>query len=126
MDAARDWVRVSGTPVAASSWTIRSRRMQVALITVAFIPNLTQFRDHVLYIRYVRRRLAHNWKNIPTHPNNTNPTTRDSPDLSEASVTTRSNDGRDELRNTERAHGCCRGPLHEEEAVKTRDEDQGL
>ena len=47
-------------------------------------------------------------------------------DVSEAPVGVHSNDRRDELRKTERGHEGNRRTLHEEEAVRTRDEDEGL
>ena len=81
--------------------------------------------DDVLYtyIRCVRRRLLRDWKrNTYPDPNNTDSTTRD---LNEAPVTIRSKNGRDELGDAERAHECCRRPLHKE-AVRTCDEDEGL
>ena len=59
-------------------------------------------------------------------PNDTNPTTRDGLDLGEAPVAVRGNNRRDELRNAEGTHEGERRTLHEEEAVRTRDEDEGL
>ena len=47
-------------------------------------------------------------------------------DLSEAPVAVRGDDRRDELGNAERTHEGDRRTLHEEEAVRTRDENEGL
>ena len=60
------------------------------------------------------------------NPDDTNPSTLDRVDLSEAPVTVRGNDRRHELRDAERAHESERRTLHEEEAVRTRDEDECL
>ena len=67
-------------------------------------------------------------KNETTYPNpdDTNPATRDCLDLGEAPVAVRSNDRRDELRDAEGTHEGERRALHEEEAVRARDEDEGL
>ena len=46
--------------------------------------------------------------------------------LREAPVTVRGNDRRDELRDAEGTHERIRGALHEEPAVRTSDEDEGL
>lgn len=46
--------------------------------------------------------------------------------LREAPVTVDSDDGRNELGNAEGTHESERGSLHEEEAVRTRDEDERL
>jgi len=59
-------------------------------------------------------------------PDDTNPSTGYSVDLGEAPVTEASDDGRDELSNTEGNHQGGRGTLHEEEAVRTGDEDESL
>ena len=63
--------------------------------------------------------------NVP-NPNNTDPATRDTLDLCEAPVCVYGNDRRNELRNAERAHESIRRSLHEEESVRTRNEDKGL
>ena len=47
-------------------------------------------------------------------------------DVGEAPVTVGGNDGRDELRDAEGTHESERRALHEEPAVRTRDEDEGL
>ena len=60
------------------------------------------------------------------NPDDTNPSTLDSLNLSEAPVTVRGNDRRDELRKAERTEQSNRRTLHEEEAVRTSDEDEGL
>ena len=67
-------------------------------------------------------------KRTETYPNpdDTNPATLNSLNLSEAPVTVRGDDGRHELGETEGAEQRDRGTLHEEEAVRTRDEDEGL
>ena len=64
--------------------------------------------------------------NTYPNPDDTNPTTLDRVNVGEAPVTVRSNDGRDELSKAERAEQGSRGTLHEEEAVRTGDEDEGL
>lgn len=63
-----------------------------------------------------------------THPNpdDTDPSTRDGLNLGEAPVTVRGNDRRDELGDAESTHERDRGSLHEEEPVRTRDEDERL
>ena len=60
------------------------------------------------------------------NPDNTDPTTLDGLDLGEAPVTVHSDDRRNGLRNAERTHESERRTLHEEEAVRTRDEDESL
>ena len=67
-------------------------------------------------------------KRTETYPNpdDTNPATRDGLDLREAPVAVCGDDRRDELRNAEGTHEGERRTLHEEEAVRTRDEDEGL
>ena len=60
------------------------------------------------------------------NPDDTNPATRDRVNLGEAPVGEASNDRRDELRNAEGTHERVRGTLHEEEAVRTGDEDKSL
>ena len=60
------------------------------------------------------------------NPDDTDPTTRDTVDLSEAPVGVHGDDGRHELSNTERAQESVRRTLHEEEPVRTRDEDERL
>ena len=60
------------------------------------------------------------------NPDDTNPATRDRLNLGEAPVAVRSDDRRDELRDAEGTHEGERRALHEEEAVRTRDEDEGL
>ena len=59
-------------------------------------------------------------------PNDTNPTTRNRLNVGEAPVAVRRDDRRDELGNAERTHEGERRTLHEEEAVRTRDEDESL
>ena len=59
-------------------------------------------------------------------PNNTNPSARDGVNLSEAPVGVSSDDGRNELRNGEGTHESDRRTLHEEETMRTGDEDQSL
>ena len=46
--------------------------------------------------------------------------------VGEAPVTVGGNDGRDKLRDAEGTHESERRALHEEPAVRTRDEDEGL
>ena len=60
------------------------------------------------------------------NPDNTDPTTLDRLDLSEAPVTVRSNDRGHKLGKAEGAEEGSRGALHEEGAVRTHDEDEGL
>ena len=59
-------------------------------------------------------------------PNDTNPTTRDGLDLGEAPVAVSSDDRRDELRNAEREEESVGRAFHEEESVRTSDEDERL
>ena len=59
-------------------------------------------------------------------PNDTDPATLNGSDISEAPVTVRGNDGGDELSETEGTEQRDRWTLHEEEAVRTGDEDKGL
>jgi len=59
-------------------------------------------------------------------PDDTNPTARNSVNLREAPVGKSSNDRGDELRNAESTQESRRGALHEEESVRTSDEDEGL
>ena len=60
------------------------------------------------------------------NPDNTDPSTRDRVNVGEAPVGVGGDDGGDELGETERTHEGERGTLHEEEAVRTGDEDQSL
>ena len=59
-------------------------------------------------------------------PHDTDPSTRDTLDLRESPVGVRGNDRGDELGNAESTHQGERGTFHEEESVRTRDEDQSL
>lgn len=59
-------------------------------------------------------------------PDDTDPTTRDGTNLGEAPVTVGSNDRRDKLSDTEGTEESERRTLHEEESVRTGDEDQSL
>lgn len=63
--------------------------------------------------------------NVP-HPDDTDPATRDRVDLGEAPVSEASNDGGDKLGDTEGTHEGEGGAFHEEEAVRTGDEDECL
>lgn len=63
--------------------------------------------------------------NVPD-PNDSDPTTRNRVDVRETPVSERSDDGRYHLRNDECTHERNRGAFHEEESVRTRDEDEGL
>lgn len=60
------------------------------------------------------------------NPDDTYPSTRDSTDASETPVGVGSDDGRDELGNAECTEKSCGRTLHEEESVRTGDEDQSL
>lgn len=60
------------------------------------------------------------------YPDDTDPATRDAGNLSEWPVTIGSDDGRDELGNAEGDEERPRWPFHEEEAVRTGDEDECL
>lgn len=60
------------------------------------------------------------------NPDDANPATRDGLHLREAPVAVRSNDRRNELRDAECAHKSERWTLHEEEPMRTRDEDESL
>lgn len=59
-------------------------------------------------------------------PDDTDPTARDRPDVGEAPVAVRSDDAGDKLSQTEGEEKSSRGSLHEEEAVRSGHEDQGL
>lgn len=59
-------------------------------------------------------------------PNNTNPSTGNTVDLREAPVGISSNDGRNKLRNAEGSHESNGGTLHEEETMRTSNEDESL
>ena len=65
---------------------------------------------------------------LETYPNpdNTNPSTRDGPDVGEAPVGICGDDRRHELGDTERAEESGRRTLHEEEPMRTGDENEGL
>ena len=97
---------------------------------VAFIANLMRSRGKNQTMSYnstisysqTRRRPEVTYPN----PDDTNPAARDTLDVGEAPVTVHSDDRRDELRNAERTHESERRTLHEEEPVRTRDEDEGL
>ena len=67
-------------------------------------------------------------KRTETYPNpdDTNPASADSLNLGEAPVAVRSNDGRDELGNAEGDDQGSGRPLHEEEPMRTGNEDQRL
>ena len=60
------------------------------------------------------------------NPDDTNPATRDTVDVSEAPVGVDSDDRRNELSQAEGEHEGVRRALHEEEAVRTGDEDERL
>ncbi len=59
-------------------------------------------------------------------PDNADPTTRDSPDVSEAPVTVSGDDGGHKLGQAEGEEKSRGGTLHEEESMRTSNEDQGL
>ena len=59
-------------------------------------------------------------------PNDSNPSTRNSLNLCETPITKARNDRRDELRDTERYDQSRRRTFHEEETMRTSDEDQSL
>lgn len=71
---------------------------------------------------------------IPTHrgettypnPYDTNPTAGDTMNVGEAPVGISSDNGGDQLSNAEGTHEGERRTLHEEESVRTSDEDEGL
>lgn len=63
--------------------------------------------------------------NVP-HPNDTDPCTRNTSDGSEAPVGVSGNDRRDDLGDNEGTHESERGSLHEEEAMRTSNEDKSL
>ena len=97
---------------------------------VAFIANLMRSRGKNQTMSYNITISQSQTRRRPevTHPNpdDTNPATRDTLDVGEAPVTVHSDDRRNELRNAERTHESERRTLHEEEAVRTRDEDESL
>ena len=64
--------------------------------------------------------------NTYPNPDDTNPTTRDTVNISEAPVGVHGDDRRDELSKAERGEEGHRRTLHEKESVRTRDEDEGL
>lgn len=68
---------------------------------------------------------GHEPDNVPD-PDDTDPSSRDSPDVGEAPVTVSGDDRRDQLSNSEGNQESSRGAFHEEEAVRTGDEDQSL
>jgi hypothetical protein len=63
--------------------------------------------------------------NVP-HPNDADPAARDTTDLSEAPVSVSSNDGRDELSDTEGTKEGIGWHFHEEKSMGTSDEDERL
>ena len=65
------------------------------------------------------------WMAYPD-PDDTDPTTLDTSNLSEAPVTVCGNDRRDGLRNAEGDHERSGRTLHEEETMRTGDEDKSL
>ena len=60
------------------------------------------------------------------NPNNSNPSTRNGFDISETPVTKSCNDRRDKLCNAERNDKSRRRTFHEEETMRTGDENQSL
>ena len=60
------------------------------------------------------------------NPDDTNPAAGDRLNVGEAPVAVGSDNRRDELGDAERAHESERRTLHEEESVRTRDEDERL
>jgi len=66
------------------------------------------------------------WKWTYPDPDDANPSTRNRLELGEAPVSVGGNDRRNELRNTEGNNKGGRRPFHEEEAVRTGNENQGL
>ena len=60
------------------------------------------------------------------HPDDADPRARDRVDLGKAPVREAGDDRRHELRDAERNHQRVRRPLHEEEAVRPRHEDERL
>ena len=59
-------------------------------------------------------------------PDNTDPAAGDGVNIREAPVGVCSDDGGDDLGDDERTHECERRTLHEEESVRTSDEDERL
>lgn len=59
-------------------------------------------------------------------PNDSNPTTGNAVNAREAPIGKASNDGRDELSKAECKEQRRRRTLHEEEAVRASDENEGL
>ena len=59
-------------------------------------------------------------------PNDSDPTTRNGTNVSEAPVSVRGDDRGNKLGNTEGQEQGDRGALHEEESVRAGDEDEGL
>jgi hypothetical protein len=83
--------------------------------------------DNVLEIGQVNNSLGGEtkYKTYPD-PDNTDPAAGDTVDLGEAPVGVGSDDGRDKLSNGEGTEESVRRALHEEEAVRTGDEDERL
>jgi len=100
-------------------------------MTVAFIANLIQSSGMnqtmfcVSLLAHLERKKKTK-KNTYPNPNNTNPATTNTLDLRKAPITIRSNNRADQLGNAECNHERRTGPFHEEEAVRTSDEDQRL
>ena len=102
-------------------------------MTVAFIANLIQSRgmNQTMFCRASEHNdqltlRGDERQDTYPDPNDTDPSTRDGPDVGEAPVTVGGDDGRDELGNAEGNDEGGGRSLHEEESVRTRDEDQRL
>jgi hypothetical protein len=67
-----------------------------------------------------------NTKNTYPDPDNTNPTARNGFDVGEAPVSVGSDDGGNQLSDTKGTHECDGWAFHEEESVRTSNEDESL
>ena len=142
-DSWRDWVRVMGTPSTGLMPCACLPRRVLYMRTSARTPNLTKSKgkNHTMFqICRERERERKRRRVSPgrerrggdrggegrTHPDDADPAARDAADLGEAPVAVGGDDRRDELGEAERQEEGDRGALHEEEAVRPGDEDEGL
>lgn len=81
--------------------------------------------DHRRLHRELNEVERHEPHDVP-HPHDPDPAARNLMNVREAPVREARDDRGDELREAEGAHERVRGTFHEEEAVRARDEDEGL
>ena len=115
-------VDTGGTTLGASQWDITSG--DTLLSHLAFTAVTPELDDGSLHGELDK--VEGEEPNYVPDPDNTDPTARDGGNVGELPVGVGSDDGRHELSDTESTEQCSRGTFHEEESMRTGDEDQSL